>query len=117
MNATLKSNLLTALIGSLFFNADKLSETATNQEAIDTLFEIKMRLLSELRNLLNACSSDEDIIYLLPEQLKDIATGLGYTFADLGYYEPSDLVRKSKPLTEKVIISIKEQQILEMLIS
>ena len=117
MNVTLKSNLLTALIDTLFKNADRLSETAANQEAVDTLFEMKMRLKSELRNLLNACSSTEDIVYLLPQQLKDLATDLGYVFIETDYYEPPDLVRKSMPLAEKVINSVKEQQILEMLIS
>jgi hypothetical protein len=117
MNVALKSNLLKALIDNLFKNADRLSETAANQEAVDTLFEMKMRLKSELRNLLNACSSTEDIVYLLPQQLKDLATDLGYVFIETDYYEPPDLVRKSMPLAEKVISSVKEQQILEMLIS
>jgi hypothetical protein len=117
MNVALKSNLLTALIDSLFKNADRLSGTAANQDAVDTLFEMKMRLKSELRNLLNACSSSEDIGYLLPQQLKDIATDLGYFFTETEYYEPPDLVRRSLPLVEKVINSVKEQQILEMLIS
>jgi hypothetical protein len=117
MNATLKSNLLVALIDNLFKNSHRLSESSTNTEALDALFEMEMRLLSELRNLLNVCSSSEDIIYLLPEQLKNMATDLGYTFAELGYYEPSDLVRNSLTLAEKVTNSVKEQRILEMLIS
>lgn len=117
MNATLKSNLLSTLIDSLFFNVDKLSETTTNQEAVDMLFEIKMRLMSELRNLLNACSSTEDIIYLMPDELKDIAIDLGYTFATLEFYEPTALIVDSLYLAEKVTNSVKEQRILEMLIT
>jgi hypothetical protein len=117
MNATLKSNLLLALVEKLFKNADKLSETSTNEEAVDALFEMKMRLLNELRNLFNACSSEEDIVYLLPEQLKDLAVGLGYVFTESPYYEPTDVVRVSLPLAEKIINSVKEQRILEMLIS
>jgi hypothetical protein len=117
MNATLKSNLLVALIDKLFKNADRLSETSTNEEAVDALFEMKMRLLNELRNLLNACSSEEDIVYLLPEQLKDLAVGLGYVFTESPCYVPTDVVRVNLPLAEKIINSVKEQRILEMLIT
>lgn len=117
MDATLKYKIVITLMADLFENADRISETSSNTEAKEALFEIKMRIWSELRNLLNACNSEEDIIYLLPEQLRESAERFGYTFTGLGDYVPSDAVRKSQVLAEKVVNSVKEQQILEMLMS
>jgi len=115
MNPTLKYNLTKAIADNLFKNSDKLCETSSNNEAISALFELKMKLWSELRNLLNVCNSEEDITYMLPEQLKKAASG--YTFIESVYYVPTDNVRRNQYLTEKVDTIAKEQRILEMLIS
>lgn len=115
INPKLKYDLTKTILDNLFKNSDRLSETSNNTTAVNTLFEIKMRLWNELRNLLNACNTVDDIIYLLPEQLKEAA--VGYSFAELVYYVPADSIKKSQPLAEKVVASVKEQQVLEMLIS
>lgn len=115
INPKLKYDLTKTILDNLFKHTDRLCETSNNAEAVNALFELKMRLWNELRNLLNACHTEQDIIFLLPATLK--AAALGFSFNEPPYYAPSDAVRAKVPLAEKVVNSVKEQQILELLLS